>query len=111
MTRTDFINTVRTFVQGYIDNISAFDSNPQIRINPDSLYITMVNGSDMLSEIDESDTAIENAAWTHGAGNEEASALQVRQNPDFYSVKNLITAANTPDIRAITVLADSYIQN
>lgn len=77
-------------VEEYIQNFYDFDSNPQIRVNPALDRVALVNGSDMLSEIGDSDEAIEDAANADGAETEDATDYQASQNPDFYPVKKLL---------------------
>ena len=42
-------------VEEYIANFDRYDSNPQVRINPATLEVTLVNGSDSLAEVEDSD--------------------------------------------------------
>ena len=90
MTRDEFRKTLLDNIDFYINNFYRFDSNPQLRVNPDTLGVTLVNGSDILSEIGDNDEAIEAAAASHGMAWQEASDMQVTQNPDFYAVKSLL---------------------
>lgn len=98
-------------VEEYIANFDRYDSNPQVRINPATLEVTLVNGSDRLAEVEDSDEAIENAALAHGMANQEAMDYQVTQNPDFYAVKPLLRPhgdTSVPDRRAILAIARHY---
>lgn len=92
MKREEFKKIVEDAIRQYIDNFYRYDSNPQLRINPDTLAVSLVNGSDMLAELGDNDEALEAAAAAHGMANQEASEFQVTQNPDFYAVKKLIEA-------------------
>lgn len=98
-------------VQLYIDNFDRYDSNPQLRINPDTLTVQLVNGSDMLAELEDSDEAVENAAHAHGMANQEAMDFQVTRNPDFVAVKSLLKPdgdTSVPDPAALHALARNY---
>lgn len=114
MTREDFIKTVHEQVQEYIDNFDRFDSNPQLRVNPELLFTDIINGSDMLNGIGYSEEAIEDAAYAQGDETESASDYQAKQDPDFYEVKKLLkpTGAHTsePDDDAIGRIADTYFK-
>ena len=96
MTRDEFKKAIVDNVNFYINNFYRFDSNPQIRVNPDTMLVTLVNGSDELTAIGDNDEAIEAAAASHGLASQEASDFQVTQNPDFYAVKGLLKEL-TPD--------------
>lgn len=112
MTRKDLISTITTLVGRYIDNFDSFDSNPQIKINPDTLHVLLVNGSDMYKSIEYSDEVIEEAAAAERSETEEATDFQAERNPDFYAVKKLLhcVADNKvePDGEAIEAIADIY---
>ena len=112
MTRKEFIDALKESVQIYIDNFDRFDGNPQIMINPDTFDIKLVNGSEMLDAIADSDEAVEDAAFAEGAETKEASDYQVTRNPDFYAVTKLLKpfSAHTsePDDVAIRKIAANY---
>lgn len=114
-TREEFEKAIYDLVQEYIDNFDMFDSNPQIRVNPDLLYVAIINGSDMLEGIGDSDEAIEDAAYAQGDETESASDYQAKQNPDFYHVKELLKPTGThtsePDKKKISKIADNYYKN
>ncbi len=99
-------------VEQYIQSFYDYDSNPQIRINPALDRVMLVNGSDMLTAIADSDEAIENAANADGAETEDATDYQAAQNPDFYPVKKLLLTLKdgkvVPDKAAIDRIAKKY---
>ena len=105
---------ITDLVEEYIGNFYEFDSNPQIRVNPDLDRVALVNGSDMLGEIGDSDEAVENAANADGAETEEATDYQVSQNPDFYPVKQLLKTLSdgkvVPDEKKIEKITEIYAQ-
>ena len=90
MTRNDFTSLVNKAVELYMGSFEQFDSNPQIKINPATLTIQLVNGSEMETDIEYSDEAIEEAAGAETPEYEDAMDAQARQNPYFYAVKHLL---------------------
>ena len=112
MERETFVKAVTDLVQEYIDNWDRFDSNPQIRVNPELLYVEAVDGSAMLEGIGDSDEAIENAAYAHGDESMSATDYQNKENPDFYPIKDLIQPVghnlSVPDKAKIEKIADQY---
>lgn len=114
MTREDFVKTVITQVQEYIDNFDRFDSDPQLRVNPVLLFTDIINGSDRLNGIGYSEEAIENDAYAQGDETMSASDYQSSQDPDFYPVKELLKptgpTTSTPDTAKIEKIADNYFK-
>ncbi len=111
MKREEFVGDVTDMIKIYIDNSESFDSNPQLRVNPDTFAATIVNGSDMLAEIEHSDETIEQAAGAQGAATEDDTDFQVTMNPDFYTVARLIKVEDgkrVPDVKAVEKVADTY---
>ena len=98
MDSKDFKRVLTDMVQEYIDNFDRFDSNPQLRVNPVTFRVDLVNGSDMMSEIEDSDEAVEDAAASQGMESDDATDYQVKQNPDFYPVKRLLKAEGNTDV-------------
>lgn len=112
MNRKDFADAVAGMVKIYLDNSYNFDENPQLRVNPVTFDFTIVNGSDMLAEIEDNNEAVEDAAGAEGDADEAATDMQVKQSPDFYSVRRLITTAPNgsyvPDEAQIDAIATIY---
>lgn len=112
MTREEFKKDIENNVDFYINNFDRFDTNPQLRVNPDTLNVTLVNGSDILSEIGDNNEALEAAAAAHGMAYQEAADFQVTQNPDFYAVKNLLEVVSDdktiPDEANIEEIVKTY---
>ena len=112
MKREEFVKAISDLVQEYIDNFDRFDSNPQIRVNPELLYVEAIDGSAMLEGIGDSDEAIENAAYAHGDETMSSTDYQAKENPDFYPIKSLLKpvgeSKSIPDPEAISKLADNY---
>ena len=114
MKKEEFVKAIADLVQEYIDNFDRFDSNPQIRVNPELLYVEAIDGSAMLEGIGDSDEAIEDAAYAEGDETMSSSDYQAKQNPDFYPIKGLITPVahnvSVPDAAAIEKIADNYFK-
>lgn len=114
MKQIEFIEGVARMLQNYINNSRYFDSNAQLRVNPATMATTIVNGSDMLAELADSDEAIEDAAAADGLRNEDSTDYQASRNPDFYSVRMLIQTGPSgheePSLPAIVQVADSYFK-
>ena len=76
-----------------------------------TLDASVVNGSDMLAELENSNENVEIEAGAEGAGAQDDADFQAGRNPDFYAVSRLVseTADRTrPDLAAIAELAESY---
>ena len=112
--RKTFVKAVTDLVQEYIDNWDRFDSNPQIRVNPELLYVEAIDGSAMLEGIGDSEEAFEDAAYADGDETMSASDFQEKQDPDFYPIKDLLKPVDhnlsVPDIDKIEKIADSYFK-
>lgn len=90
MINTKLIHAINGAVERYIEEYDIFDQDPHIRINPASLNVTIVNGRDMLAEIEDSNETVEDAAGAQGAASELSTDFQVTQNPDFYALNRLV---------------------
>ena len=112
MTRDEFIEKLTGEVNTYIENFDRFDSDPQLKVIPATLDVTLVNGSERSDAVEDSDEAIENAAAAHGLANQETMDYQVTRNPDYYAVKRLLAASGPdhtiPDTTAIEAIASNY---
>ena len=112
--RKTFVKAVTDLVQEYIDNWDRFDSNPQIRVNPELLYVEAIDGNAMLEGIGDSEEAFEDAAYADGDETMSASDFQEKQDPDFYPIKDLLKPVDhnlsVPDIDKIEKIADSYFK-
>lgn len=98
MKKDEFLNLLVATVNSYISNFDRYDNNPQIRVNPETLEVAIVNGSNLAEEIEDSDEALENAAIAQGMETQEALEEQVSRNPDFYSVKGLLKPVGDTDV-------------
>ena len=112
--RKTFVKAVTDLVQEYIDNFDRFDDNPQIRVNPELLYVQAIDGRAMLEGIGDSEEAFEDAAAAQGDETMSASDYQEKENPDFYPIKELLKPSgphtSVPDIDKIEKIADDYFK-
>ena len=115
MTREKFIETVEYLVKEYISNPKVWGNNPQIRVIPSTTVdydIRLIDGSELLDEIDYDDAEVESAAAAQGEALEEGTDYQVKRTPDFYAVSRLLTwtpvGGRDADAKAIATLADNY---
>ena len=112
--RKTFVKAISDLVQEDIDNWDRFDSNPQIRVNPELLYVEAIDGSAMLEGIGDSEEAFEDAAYAVGDETMSASDYQEKQDPDFYPIKDLLKPVehnlSVPDIDKIEKIADEYFK-
>lgn len=114
MKREEFIAAVGRLVELYLENESSFDDNAQLEVNPALMHFTIVNGSDMLNSIAESDEIVEQGAGAERPEYEDADDYQASQNPDYYPVVTLIARDSEgvvhPDRCAIHVVASRYFK-
>lgn len=112
--RKTFVKAVTDLVQEYIDNWDRFDENPQIRVNPELLYVEAIDGRAMLEGVGDSEEAFEDAAYAHGDETMSATDYQEKQDPDFYPIKELLKPAghnvSVPDVDKIEKIADEYFK-
>lgn len=113
MTREELTDNIVELVKRYIANADSFDPNPQLRIVPSTMSMTIVNGSDMLAEIEVSDENVDDESGVDGERSEEYADYQASRNPDFYPVKSMIKTDDdrkyVADAKAIESIATSYI--
>lgn len=111
MTRKEFTRRLTDAVRLYIENPGQFTANPQLRVNPDLYRVELVDGSDLLEEIEDSDEAIENATISHGEWDQDEADYQAKQNPDFYPLHDLWKKTGhgmEPDDAAIEKIVEVY---
>ena len=112
--RKTFVKAIAELVQEYIDNFDRFDDNPQIRVNPELLFVEAIDGSAMLEGLGDSEEAFEDAAYAEGDETMSSSDFQEKQDPDFYPIKGLLKASgphtSVPDLEKIEKIADQYFR-
>lgn len=111
MKHNEFIAEVTHIIQVYLNNADSFDSNPQLRVNPATLRATVVNGSDMLAELELNDENVESAAAAEGLASQDDDDFQASRNADFYAVSRLIRENGgkpAPNLEAIIEMTETY---
>lgn len=111
MEKKEFEKAITNAVELFIGNFDRFEPNPQLRVNPATLYVEPMSGTDFYSEIEDADEAVENAAHAGGMADETAMDFQVTENPDFYPMKNFVKTVEgkvVPNPLAIANLASKY---
>ena len=112
MKKEDFVKAVTDLVQNYINNFYDYDSNPQLRVNPELKYVEIENGYAFQDDIEYSDEVIENAAYAEGDATESNDDFQASQNYDYYPVKKLLKHTGehsaVPNAEAIAEIAAKY---
>ncbi len=112
MKRDEFVAYVKAGIEYWLNNADAYDSDPQISVVPATLRIDLVNGSDFLESIADSDEAVESAAGVEGDASESSTDLQAGRDPDFYAVRSLVRYDShgriTVDDKAVGAVADVY---
>lgn len=102
MNRQDFIDNISRIVANYTENRDEMVDDPQLRINPMTLYASVVTAQEMQNEIAYTDEDIEVNAAAEGDASESADDYEGKQDPDFYPLRTLLTKG------AINSLADIY---
>lgn len=112
MRQDEFNAIVTRLVQEYIDNFDRYDSDPQIRVNPVTFELGIVNDREMFAEIEQADEDLEDAASAQGEETEADTDFQVKQTPDFYPIRKLLKPIGdgkaVPDAEAIKAFAAEY---
>lgn len=105
--KNDIINLLHAFVE-FGDSTAG---NPQVRIDPQTLYVALANGADFIDEIADTEENIENEAAAESNSAEEAADFQAQRDPDFYPVSRFLTLQHGKRIinqEAVDRLVDSY---
>lgn len=114
MTRTEFADSIAASVIEYMESFDRFDDNPQLRVEPRTLSVLLVNGAEMLADLAYNDEAVESAAGAQGAATMDATDFQVRQNRDFYAVKSLLrpdgAGGSEVDLKAVEAVVSNYFK-
>lgn len=109
MTQKELTDRITYLVKEYIANADSFDANPQLRIEPADMLVTIENGADMLNEMADNQEFLEEGAAVEGIASEENENAQIRRIPDYYAVSQLIVKGkDVPDENAISAVAKLY---
>ncbi len=90
MTRVEFKKALEKLVTLYMGDFTRYDSDPQIVVTPATLFVDLVNGRERLTDIADSEEAVEDAAAADRPESEDATDFQVRRDQDYYPVKSLL---------------------
>lgn len=90
MDKKEFIENVKRIVSNYADNRDEMQNDPQLRINPLTLHMSVVTAAEMQNEIAYTDEDIDAAAAAEGDATESADDYEARQDPDFYPLRDLL---------------------
>lgn len=114
MKKQEFEETVFGLVWVWINNRDLQGENAQISVNPVSLFVDLLTQREFQQAIEDSDEAVENAAYAHDAAQYEAMDFQASQNPDFYPAKSLTRVSDEgktePDSQKIEAMASNYFK-
>lgn len=112
MERSTFIDTMVNLVRKYESDPDMYEPNAQIRVNPVSLMPFIIDGKELLDEIEDNDENVEDEAAAERPEAEEETDYQASQNPEFYSVADLLkplpSGGHEIDMDAIQAIADRY---
>lgn len=89
MSKEEFINNVKRIVANYAGNRDEMVDDPQLRVNPMSLTVSVVTGQEMQNEIAYTDEDIEAGAAAEGDETESSDDYEAKQDPDFYPLRQL----------------------
>lgn len=114
MTREELTDTIAIAIKEYVGYDSYNGPDLTLSINPVSLFVSVITEDEKLSDIENSNEAVEDAAAAERPASEDATDYQVRQNPDLYPVKSLVKTGgdgkNVFDMDAIRAIAARYIK-
>lgn len=98
MDKTEFIENVKRIVSNYSENQGEMGDDPQLRINPMTLHMSVVTAQEMQNEIGYTDEDIEANAAAEGDETESSDDYEGKQDPDFYPLRELLKVGALEDI-------------
>lgn len=104
MDAKEFIDNVKRIVANYSGNRDEMVDDPQLRVNPISLSVSVVTAQEMQNEIGYTDEDIEAVAAAEGDETESSDDYEARQDPDFYPLRGLLKEG------AVEAMAANYFQ-
>lgn len=114
MTRKEFIDRINEAVDRYLDDFEEFEPDPQLSVNPVTLYVDVVSGKIMQEGLADSEEAVEDAVAAQGDESEQDTDYQVKENPDYYPIRQFLKVSKdhptVADPMAIGRLASRYIK-
>lgn len=90
MTKTEFIENVKRIVDNYSADRDEMTHDPQLRVNPLTLHMSVVTADEMQNEIAYTNEDIEVGAAADGDASEAADDYEEKQDPDFYPLRELL---------------------
>lgn len=90
MDKTEFIDNVKRIVANYAENRDELTDDPQLRINPLTLHMSVVTAAEMQNEIAYTNEAIDAEAAAEGDQTESSDDYEEKQDPDFYPLRTLL---------------------
>lgn len=102
MDKKEFIDNVKRIVANYADDQFEMPHDPQLRVNPLTLSVSVVTAEEMQNELAYTDEDIEVAAAAQGDAYESADDYEAKQDPDFYPLRTLLRDG------AVEALAATY---
>lgn len=90
MDKQEFIDNVKRIVSNYAQNRDEMTSDPQLRVNPLSLHMSVVTAQEMQNELAYTDEDIDAEAAAEGDMTEASDDYEEAQDPDFYPLRTLL---------------------
>lgn len=92
MDKKEFIDNVTRIINNYAADQLEMQDDPQLRINPMNLHMSVVTAQEMQNEIAYTDEAIDAEAAAEGDMTESSDDYEEKQDPDFYPLRVLLKA-------------------
>lgn len=102
MEKQEFIDNVKRIVNNYIEDRMEMSDDPQLRINPMNMRVSVVTADEMQNEIAYTDEDIDAEAAAGGDETESSDDYEEKQDPDFIPLRQLTQAG------AVESLAENY---
>lgn len=100
MTKQEFIDNVKRIVATYEANRLELSDDPQLRVNPLDLSMSVVTAGEMQNEIAYTDEDIDAEAAAEGDETEASDDYEEAQDPDFYPLRELVAPGRPEAIAA-----------
>lgn len=90
--KQEFKENIERIVANYAADRDEMINDPQLRVNPMSLTMSVVTAREMQNEIGFTDEDIEAGAAAEGDETESSDDYEAKQDPDFYPLRELLKA-------------------
>lgn len=87
--KQEFIDDLRRIVANYKENRGEMTDDPQLRINPLTMHMSVVTAAEMQNEIAYTDEDIDAEAAAEGDETESSEDYEEKQDPDFVPLREL----------------------